>query len=425
MLRISLTVILLFVASLAGAEGEYVADKLDKLIERECENCPSAIGEMFIVTPAQENTGFPKENIVVESCGATLLSPTRIITAAHCAKRWLQDGWSDMAKGDCSKAFVFYFPQTSAHPFERARCKSIVSPIYLRSGNEQEEPDHLLIDLDREVQRSSFQLDPSRPQADEIYDIWAYDWTEKKYVQRSCRALTNTSMFTPLSYYDRGAYDTLTCDGDLQPGWSGSSLTNSQGKTIGTVSFGFGETAFGTALFGYNEANISLARCVSETQSPSSCYADPADLLSALHRMYVEAIHVAVEWHAITIEMLNRASRLTRFTYVRSPVAQGDFPESPAFEASCAERADNMLQTEYVVYVLGDMSTLQPKQIIFNSDSTVGGVNVSGAYGGGGNFNLGVIFKRFKPTAIRETGLYFETNDPTLPRNAIEVPFCN
>lgn len=382
---ILLTFLLLAVPSFAQ---DYVIDKVDEIIHRTCEDCPPFVGEAFITTPGQVSKKYPKEKIQVFGCHFSLIEKNKVLLASHCARSWTSLEWQELSQGDCGKVAGFYFPKTAQFPEEKARCRKFISPIYLLSGVKQLEPDHLIIELDREVHRPTTQLQKKDLEADTPYFIWGYDGATETYTKRTCWTLPGPSVFTPLSLNSSGSYQTVTCDGDLEQGWSGASLLDSQNHVVGLVSFGVDQSGYDLSQFGKNEVSVSLSKCISESESSPSCYTNESLLYDYLVQIYLAGVDQGLHWQTSTISMLEKTFAGIKFEYHQYRKDPADLFYKPSFKAKCIQRDVYKEKSEVVLYAVGSLESMKAKFFTFNEDTTVKGILEKPQNGLGGSFIL-------------------------------------
>ena len=95
-------------------------------------DCPSFVGGMF-----------RKLNSGQSFCSVSLISPSQILTNAHCIPE-------DIAKAgsDCEGRIRVAFPKTKDHPSESFHCKRILSVASDYNKNEPDSPDWAVLELD-------------------------------------------------------------------------------------------------------------------------------------------------------------------------------------------------------------------------------------------------------------------------------------
>lgn len=373
------------------AAGDYAIDEIDKIIKRDCPNCSGHFGETFLVTPVTKHSGFPAKDLKVFGCHVTLVEKNVVLTAAHCLRAWTQLDWKSLSQDDCSKMMGFYFPKTSRFPHQAARCKRIVSEIYLKSGVPQLEPDHIFIELDRDIEREL--IYPSWNSAHPPWNpgtlsIWGYNSERKRIEKRSCSTLKAASVLTPMGFWGFGNYQTITCDGEIEQGWSGSGVFNEKNELIGVVSFGASYGfSYGGTLFGSNEVAISLLKCRDRTSSNGECFVNK-DLRDAfLEHIYLAAADQAKEWQLKTIQLLEKNFSAVKLKYQPSSIDDGPSFSPPGFSAYCRKKESDALKPSLVV-AKADKSSLRAKFVVLNDDTTIKGVIENPSEGSGGSFSL-------------------------------------
>ncbi|MBY0383860.1 hypothetical protein K2X05_01765 [bacterium] len=379
---------------------DYVIDKVDKIINRECLDCPGYVAESYIVTPVTESSGYKAKDLKFFGCHATLVDKNKVLLASHCARAWTVLDWKTLSNENCGLAAAFYFPKTAQFPAEKVRCRKIISPIYLKSGVPQLEPDHLYMELDRDVERT-FATESNEPQLlNNPYFIWGFDSETKTFVKRTCQTLPAPSPLTPLSYNNSGSYQTLTCDGNLEQGWSGAGVFNSQHQIVGVVSFGFDVAGYGAGTFGMNEINISLSRCFSKDVSGPECFTDEATKLQFLIHVYALSIDYALIWQSQTISSLEKTFQGLRFEYTKYRESPQSILYFPAFKAKCIDAKLKQSASKVVQYAVGDINNINTNYFLFNDDSTPKGVIETPVDGIGGVFSLSFKFIKGPASAL-------------------------
>ncbi len=389
-----------FLLNVSAFAQDYVIDKVDELIHRTCEACPPFVGEAFIATPGQTSKKYPSDKIQVFGCHFSLIEKNKVLLAAHCARSWPTQEWQELSQGDCGKVAGFYFPKTAQFPEAKARCRRFVSPVYLRSGVKQLEPDHLIVELDREVERPTTQVQFNDLQPQTPYFIWGYDSATKSYAKRTCWTLPGPSVLTPLSLNSSGGYQTVTCDGDLEQGWSGASLLDSQNHVVGLVSFGVDQSGYDLSQFGKNEVGVALSKCISETESPSLCFTNESTQFQFLVQIYLAGVDQGLYWQTSTIGILEKTIAGLKFEYHQYRDNPTDLFYKPSFKATCIQRDIYKDKKDVVLYAVGSLESMKAKFFTFNKDTTVSGILEKQRNGSGGSFTLMFDFIKGSPDLL-------------------------
>lgn len=382
-------------AAPAGDKDRLLLEFADGIMKKECADCPGYVGQMIGARPIKLGDVKEKSEIIVEDCHVTLVAPDRVRTASHCLRRWNGPSrWENEAQGDCGKAYGFYFPATNQYPQETLRCKKILSPISAVSGVPQLEPDDIEIQLHRTVQRETAAVDIEPIKSNDEVVIWGYDG--EGFKKRACRQV-RASILTPLDETPGSAYTTLTCDGEVTPGWSGDgAFVNGKLKAI--VSFGVSATTYGLTFFGSDEVAVSQALCSASGLKPlaKTCLATAEQLEGAIYERYSTAIDKTPDWIAGTVELIRGRIPYAELKFKRWPVRSGLFLSTPGLDTHCYHR--EALPTAGRIFVSSpfQMETFRGRYVEFNPDTTIRGVsrrNFESPESSVGQFNIGLNFQ--------------------------------
>lgn len=257
------------------------------------------------------------------------------------------------------------------------------------------EPDDVEVQLNQSVFRSAAAIDHSPVTLTDQITIWGYDGRSQAFQSRTCHRVDG-SLLTPLDQTPESAYATLTCDGSLGTGWSGTGVF-ANGRLKGVVSFGLGQTSFGVSFFGENEVAISQSSCAlsDEVHLANSCLPSADKLNLALHDLYASAIDKAVDWQKETLELVRTRIPYVELNFQRGPQLYSDFSYTPQFAARCYHR-DLLPESGQILKLANfNMDTFRPRYVIFAPDTTVAGVsrrNLNSPQQNLGEFNIGFDF---------------------------------
>ena len=206
------------------------------------EDCPSFVGGLFIKKDE-------KSDARPGLCSTSLISPSRVLTNAHCIP-------VDIAKAgsDCEGRIRMVFPKTKDHPSESFHCKRILSIAdYDHNHNNknfaQLQPDWAVLELDGISSRKPvifrrdgidfmepvtiYKVNPYRNDYDPNNKSSRYG----QIVRTDCLA---NAYDNPLRSYFIGPVSALFnvnhCNRSVKTGNSGSAVLDRQGKLIGIVS---------------------------------------------------------------------------------------------------------------------------------------------------------------------------------------------
>lgn len=382
--------------------SEYVIDKVDnltKITERECPDCPAFIGESFIVTPVTDDSGYKKEDLNVFGCHFTLIEKNKVLIASHCLRPWITLNWQELSNNQCRLVAGFYFPKTKEFPAEKARCLRISSSLYTQSGASQQEPDALIVELDRPLQRSVAPLSQDTPALQSPYFIWGFDYDHQRFEKRTCYALKKPSVLAPLHWANKGSYETISCDGKIEPGWSGAGLLDESNRVLGVVSSGIESFLFGASLFGDNEVVISYNNCINSYRPNESCFNSAESKQKYAAYLYLTATDFATQWQQQAILSLEKVFPGIKYEYTHFNDGLEAPLYLPAFKAICREKIMDT-NKETALLAVAEMNSLKAKYVELAEDTTIRGVIESPSNGTGGSFTLSFQFIKGKVSQL-------------------------
>lgn len=184
-------------------------------------NCPEALAKLVVLDKGGINY-----------CTGTLVSPTKMVTAASCLPRSLQ-----VSGLDCTTSIFAIFPKTLFFPEELARCRVILSS----DSHDDVDPalwrrDLAVIELVESNLRTPLRVSPEGMREDiklKAFQVDYIDEARAKLTGRDCQPIFN-SYANPFST----SYDSpMVAMGDclLDEGNKGAPLLNARGELVGIL----------------------------------------------------------------------------------------------------------------------------------------------------------------------------------------------
>ena len=394
----------------------YLIDQVADVYEPTCVDCPTSVGTMFMAKPLLFSEIESSDQISYSNCHLTLTGPDTVLTAAHCLKAWFKGTWKELALNECSKSIAVFFPKTRGYESETVKCKSVEGVQGDYTGVRQLFPDTIEITLERSLNRPFSIKEDSYFNFNENneYVLWINTPDRNRALTKVTCNLVSDTAFSPASFWNDGAFKTLSCDNDVLSGTSGGGVF-SNGKIVANISHGAENHQLSPSLFGYNEVVVSRISCFNSNDA--HCVLTPEESLSYLYEYHFKAFDLAFDWHLVMYDNISKYFTYASYSYQK--LETGDIIQNRGFYISCIKRQTHEVDSIALGFKI-IQERLNTDYVKFDEEAKITGIyNVISSTNR--SFYNSVDLIETSDFRYTDRGIEFQSDHMTLT----SVPYCS